>query len=115
MAKVTRYANANITLFTPEAVNIPADRLAWKKLDKNTGKPVVKYGFRVPPETVVDISKLSDAAADRLCAGAKTPQAPALIETKPESPGRTLVFVGGKIKPVKLEKDALEHLRKGAK
>ena len=114
--KMIKYANANLTLFNPEAVDIPEERLVWKKRNKDTGKPETKYGFRCPPGTQVNVALLSDKAAVRLTAGAKTPLAPALIDTRPESPGRTLVYTGGKILPVKMDKDVLKALKaKGAR
>lgn len=114
--KIIKFANANLTLFNPEAVNIPAEKLVWKKRNKDTGKPEPKFGFRCPPGTQVNVSLLSERAAEALTAGVKTPLAPALVDTKPESPGRTLVFTGGKIQEVKMDKDVLKALKaKGAK
>lgn len=114
--KMIKYANANLTLFDPKAVDIPEEKLAWKKRNKDTGKPEMKFGFRCPPGTQVNVALLSDKAAEALTAGKKTPLAPALIDAKPESPGRTLVYTRGKIKAVKMDKDVLKELKaKGTK
>ena len=115
--KAIMYTSAWVTLYRPEAVNIPNDRLAWRKIIKDTAKPDQAWGFRCPPGTQVDISKLDEKTTEKLVAGVKTPLAQALIKQKPESPGRTLVYTKGEIKTVKLDKRALDMLaaKKGGK
>lgn len=112
MAKEIFFTQCSMTLYNASAVQEDVGRLNWWRHRKaGTNEPLTAHGFKVPPGTRVDASKLTEVERERLVGGIRSntrlgrPRKASIIPlgaTAAVAPKKTIVATpfARKVKPV---------------